>query len=118
MLIWFQVCPVRRSATRADQQQREPAQQHVGPDTVFETVEDRPQLQHRFQITKSALGFQESLVADHDLLGTQVRIGAGQQVLAVQTLLGLDLGAVDGQPSVLRCSQPPFKVGCEPPRFD
>ncbi|MFF3062814.1 hypothetical protein [Streptomyces sp. NPDC057909] len=44
----------------ADQQQGEPAQQHVGADAVLQAVEDRPQLQDRFEITESAFCFQTS----------------------------------------------------------
>jgi hypothetical protein len=54
-----------------------------------------------------AFGFEQVLVAQGDLGGGQVRVGGGQQVLAVQPLLRGDLGAVDQEPAGGRLAQPP-----------
>ena len=69
-----------------DEQQREPAEQDVGADAVFEPVEDRAQLQGGLQVAEAAFGLEEVLVAQRDVLGGQVRVGGGEQVLAVQAL--------------------------------
>ncbi len=95
----------------AGQQQRQPAQQHVGADAVLQPVEDRARQQLGLQVTEAALGLQQVLVAQRDVLGGQVGIGGGQQVLAVQPLFGLDLGAVDPQPPVWLLAQPPAQRG-------
>ncbi|MBL3671796.1 hypothetical protein JL475_39365, partial [Streptomyces sp. M2CJ-2] len=47
---------------------------------------------------EGAFGFQQVLVTERDVLGGQVGIGRGQQVLAVEAGLGGDLGGIDGQP--------------------
>ncbi|MFD8000323.1 hypothetical protein [Streptomyces mirabilis] len=44
----------------------------------FEAMGDRLQFQPRCPIAESVLGFQERLAADRDLLGGQVRVGAGR----------------------------------------
>jgi hypothetical protein len=90
----------------AGQQQRQPAQQHVGADAVLQPVEHRPQQQLGLQVPEAALGLQQVLVAQRDVLGGQVGVGGGQQVLAVQPLLGGDLGTVDDQPPVWLLAQP------------
>ena len=74
-----------------DQQQREPADDDVGADAVFEPVEDGAQLQGGLQVAEGAFGFAQVLVAERDLLGGEVGVGGGEQVLAVQALLGRDL---------------------------
>ena len=81
----------------ADEQQREPAQQHVGADPLFEPVAGRPQVQDGLHVPPAALDFEELLVADGDVLGGQLRVGAAQQVLAVQVLFRLGLGLVGAQ---------------------
>src|SRR5258705_525444 len=45
----------------AHEQQREPAEQDVGADTVFESVVDRAQVEHGFQVPPAAFDFQELL---------------------------------------------------------
>jgi hypothetical protein len=40
-----------------------------------------------------------------------VRVGGGDEVLAVQPLLGLDLGPVDGQPTAGLLAKPPAESG-------
>ena len=52
----------------ADQQQREPADDHVGVDAVLEPVEDRPQLERRLEVAEGAFGLAQVLVAERDLL--------------------------------------------------
>jgi hypothetical protein len=46
-------------------------------------VEDRTQQQGRLQIPEAALGLQQVLVAQGGVLGADVRIGGGDEVLAV-----------------------------------
>ena len=50
-----------------------------------------------FHVAPAALGFQELLVPGGDVGVGQVRVGGAEQVLAVQVLLGLDLGGVDAE---------------------
>jgi hypothetical protein len=66
----------------------------VGADALFEPVVDGPQVKDRFHVAPAALDFQELLVAGGDVLGAHVRVGAAQQVLAVEVLLGLRPGPV------------------------
>jgi hypothetical protein len=58
----------------ADEQQRQPGQQHVGADAVLEAVEDRAQLDRGLRVAKAALGFEQVLVAQRDVLGGQVGV--------------------------------------------
>jgi hypothetical protein len=51
------------------------------------------------EVAEGAFGLAQVLVAERDLLGGQVGVGAGEQVLAVQALLGRDLLAVDQEPA-------------------
>ena len=81
----------------ADEQQREPAQQDVGADPFFEPVVDGPRVQHGFHVPPAAFDFEELLVSDGDVLGGQLRVGAAQQVLAVQVLLGFGLGLIGAE---------------------
>src|SRR5439155_4424381 len=53
----------------ADQQQRQPADQDVRADAVLEAVEDRAQAQDALQIAERALGLEQVLVAERDVLG-------------------------------------------------
>jgi hypothetical protein len=57
----------------ADQQQGEPAQQHVGTDTTPQPVEHRPDLQDGLQVPEGALGLQQVPVARLDVLGISSR---------------------------------------------
>ena len=54
---------------------------------------------------------QELLVADGDVLGGQFRVGAAQQVLAVQAGFGLDRGVVDAQQPAGGDAQEPVQAG-------
>ena len=83
----------------ADQQQREPADEHVGPDAVFQAVEHRAQQQGGFEVPEPALGLQQVLVRGRDFGRGQVLVGGGQQVLAVQLGLGGDRSPVDDEPA-------------------
>jgi hypothetical protein len=58
----------------ADQQQREPADQHVCADAVLEAVKDGPQFEGGLEIAEAAFGFEQVLVAERDLLGGQVGV--------------------------------------------
>ena len=53
----------------------------------------------------------DHLVPEGGVLGADVGVGGGQQVLAVQVGLDLDLHAVDQQPAVLLLAQPPAQGG-------
>ena len=93
---WRQVWPVRVSMMRMSSS----ASQHssdVGADAFFEPVIDRAQVQDLLHVPPAAFDLQELLVAQRDVGGGQVRVGAAQQVLPVQVGLGLDLGLVDAQ---------------------
>jgi hypothetical protein len=59
----------------ADEEQGEPAQQHVGADPLFEPVVDGPQVQDGFHVPPAALDLQQLLVAGGDVLGGQLRVG-------------------------------------------
>src|SRR4029450_12229210 len=48
---------------------------------------------------EGTLGLQQVLVAQGDVLGAEVGVAGGQQELAIQLRLGLELGAVDEQPA-------------------
>jgi hypothetical protein len=88
-----QVWPVVFSATRTSSR-GEPAQQDVGADAFFEPVVDGAQVEDGFHVPPAALDFQQLLVAQRDVLG-DLRVGAAQQVLAVQVGFGGGLGLVD-----------------------
>jgi hypothetical protein len=81
-----------------DHQQREPAEQDVGADAGLEPMQHRAQLDGRLHIEEAAFGLEQVPVAERDVLGRQVRIRGGQQLLAVQLRLSGDLGAVHHQP--------------------
>ncbi|MFF4146942.1 hypothetical protein ACFY0A_37710 [Streptomyces sp. NPDC001698] len=82
-----------------DQQEDEPAQQHVGAYSVVEAVVDRPQAQRGFHRPEGTLGFQQVLAAERDILGGRVGVGGGERVLPVELGLGDDLDTADGQPA-------------------
>src|SRR5688500_16730285 len=68
-LMFRQVWPLPRSATRVSSR----ASQDVGADAVFEAVEHRPQQEVGLQVAEAAFGFQEILVAQCGVFGTDVR---------------------------------------------
>ncbi len=54
---WTALCLMASAAFGdPDEQQRQPAQQHVGADAGFEAVEDRPQLEGALEVTEAAFG--------------------------------------------------------------
>jgi hypothetical protein len=59
----------------ADEQQRQPADQDVRADALFEPVEDRAQAQDALEVVEGALGFEQVLVAERDVLGGDVGVG-------------------------------------------
>ena len=90
----------------ADDHQREEADQDVGADAVVLAVEHGPQQERAFEVAEGALGLEQLLVAERDVLGgRQARVAGGEQVLAVEALLGGDLVAVDEQPAGLGLAQ-------------
>jgi hypothetical protein len=74
-------------------------------------VEDGAQLERRLQVAEGALGLAQVLVAERDLLGGEIGVGGGKQVLAVQAFLGRDPAAVDQQPPRLRLTQVAGEAG-------
>jgi hypothetical protein len=89
----------------ADQQQGEPAEDDMCAYAFLESVVDGPQVDDLFHVPPAPLDFEELLVTEGDVLGRQMRIGASQQVLAVEVLLSLDLGGVEAEfagPGVVR----------------
>jgi hypothetical protein len=56
--------------------------------------------ENRAEAFRRNVDLEELLVAQRDVFGRQCRVGAAQQVLAVETLLGLDGGGVDAQQPV------------------
>ena len=78
-----------------DEQEGEPAEDDVGADAFFEPMVAGPQVDDLFHVPPASLDLQQLLVIERDVLGGQVRVGAAQQILAVEVLLGLDLGGVD-----------------------
>jgi len=55
-----------------DQQQRQPAQQHVGADAPLQPVPDPAQLQGGLEVPEGPLGLQQVLVAQRVALGAEV----------------------------------------------
>jgi hypothetical protein len=84
---------------QADEQQRQPAQQHVGADAVLAPVIDRPQVEELLHVPPAALDGDQLLVAQCDVLGARLRVGAVQQELAVQLGFGGDRLGVEAQQS-------------------
>ena len=58
----------------ADEQQGEPAEQHVGADAWFDAVVDGAQIEGGLEVPEPAFGFEEVLVAERDVLGGQVGV--------------------------------------------
>ena len=91
-----------------DQQQREPAEQHVRADPVFFAVVDRSQIEGGLHVAPRAFDLQELLVAQRDVLDGQGRVGGAQEELAVELLLGLDGGTVDPEQAGLGGADEPL----------
>src|SRR6266536_1023031 len=89
----------------ADEQQGEPAEQHVGADPLFLAVVDGPQLQRCLQIAPCALDLEQLFVAEGDVLGGEGGVGGAEQKLAVQALLGVDGGPVDAEQAGARLAK-------------
>jgi hypothetical protein len=88
------------------QQQRQPAQQHVAADAMFQPVVDGAQVQGGLQVPEGAFGLQQVLVAERNVFGRQVGVGGGQQVLAVEPGLCGEFGAVQHQPATRSLADP------------
>jgi hypothetical protein len=82
----------------------------VGADALFEPVVDGPQVEDRLHVAPAALDFQELLVAGGDVLGAHLRVGAAQQVLAVEVLLGLRLRLVGAEQAAGGDAQEPVQA--------
>jgi hypothetical protein len=76
----------------------------VGSDAFFLALAGRAQVDDLLQVAPAPLEFQELLVPQGDILGRELGVGGAEQVLAVQVLLGLDLGRIDPEetPGVTR----------------
>jgi hypothetical protein len=74
---------------------RQTATDDVGADALLFAVVDRPQVNDLFEVALAALGFEELLVAQHDVLGGQSRSLVG----AVEVGLGHDGCHVDAEQS-------------------
>jgi len=59
-----------------------------------------------FRSRKPRSASRRVLVAEGGVFGADVRVGGGDEVLAVQPLLCLDLGAIDDQPPAGLLTQP------------
>jgi hypothetical protein len=66
----------------------------VGADAVFEAVEHRAQQQGGLEVAEAAFGLEEVLVAQGGVLGAEVWVGGGDEVLAVQPGLGVEFRGV------------------------
>src|SRR5215211_8086514 len=95
----------------ADQQQGEPAQDHVGADAVFEAVVDGAELEGGLHVPPAAFDFEELLVAEPDVFGGEGGVRGAQQELAVEALLGADGGPVDAQQPAGGAAQEPAQPG-------
>ncbi len=84
----------------AAEQQRQEREQHVGADAVFFSVVDRAQVEDVLLVAPAVLDLDQLLVVDGDLVGGEVIVGGGEQELAIEVGVGLDLGAVDHEPAV------------------
>ena len=89
----------------ADDHQGEEADQHVGADPVVFAVEDGPQQQRALEVAEGALRFEQLLVAERDVLGRERGVAGGEQVLAVEPLLGGDLRPVEREPAARALAQ-------------
>ena len=82
-----------------DEQEREPADEDVGADALLEAVEDRAEPEGALEVAEGAFGLEQVLVAERGVFGADVRVAGGDEELAVEALLGGDLGAVDPGPA-------------------
>ena len=108
--MWFQGWPGGVLGD-ADQQEGEPAEDDVGADAVLAAVVDGAQVDDLLHVAPAAVHFQELLVAERDVLGGHVGVGAAQQVLAVEVLLGADPGLVDAEEAGGGDAQEPLQPG-------
>jgi hypothetical protein len=95
----------------AGQQQGQPADQDVGADAVFQAVEHRTQQQGGLEVAEATFGLEEVLVSEGGVFGADVRVAGGDEVLAVQPGLGLDLCGVHLQSAVGLLGQPAAERG-------
>jgi hypothetical protein len=68
----------------ADDDEPEEADQHVGADAIGLAVEDGPQAQDSLEVAEGALGLEQLLVAQRDVLRRERRVRGGEQVLAAR----------------------------------
>src|SRR4051794_41814100 len=68
----------------ADEQQGQPAEQHVGADAVLAAVVDRAQGDDLLHVSPAAFDRQELLVASGDVLGRELGGGGAGEEIAVE----------------------------------
>ena len=71
----------------ADEQQRQPAQLHVGADAVLAVVEHRAQPERALHVPPAAFDGDQLLVGGGEIVRGEGGVGGAQQPLAVQVLL-------------------------------
>ena len=83
----------------------------MGADAVLQAAEHRAQRQLRLEVAEALSASRRVLVARGDVLGAEVRAGDGDEVLAVQPGLGVDVRRVGLQPPGGLLGQPPAQGG-------
>jgi hypothetical protein len=73
----------------------------VGADAVVLSVEDRPQQQRALEVAEGAHGLLELLEPSATSSAERLRVAGGEQVLAIEPLLGCDLRPVEDEPAAL-----------------
>src|SRR5665647_2524129 len=64
----------------ADEEQGQPAEQHVGADALFFAVVDGPQVDDLLHVPPAALDLVELLVAEGDVRGRELGVGRAQEI--------------------------------------
>jgi len=80
-----------------DEQQRQPAQLHVGADAVLAVVKHRAQPERALHVPPPSFDRDQLLVGGGEIVRGEGEVGGPQQPLAVQVLFSLDRGVVDTQ---------------------
>src|SRR5947207_11861077 len=102
-LMFRQERPLPRSATRV----RSRASQQIRTWARIRCSRRWKTGRSSIEVAEAAFGFQEVLVAQGGVFRADVRVGGGDEVLAVQAGFGLDLRGVDLQEAVGLLGQPP-----------
>src|SRR6185312_5810234 len=89
----------------AEQQQREPAQLHVGADAVLAVVVDGTKPQGALAVSPAAFDGDELLVGGGQIGGGQCQVGGAQQPFSVEVGLACGGAAVDAEQPGLGAAQ-------------